>query len=131
MTGSVFIDALVLDNTSPTSSLVDLPGGGSSSPCPRFALIPAAALAALAERFEYGEKTRQAAGKKAWNALTPNGEEMLTKEFITNRLEHVIKHAYAALQKLHGVIPDNGDEDAGAIMWGGALLADAKAKGKV
>jgi len=94
---------------------------------PRFDLIPIEALTSLANRYEAGEQ--QYAGK-AWNALSKNQEAPADVEFVTRRLTNVIAHVYHALGVLHGVIPDDGDDDAGAIMWGGSLLAVHRARRK-
>jgi hypothetical protein len=101
--------------------LVEAPGGLTSTPCPSYGLIPLVALDSLAGRFAFGEQTRRAAGKQAWNALTP--QDGLTREFVRIRLEHVIKHAMLAIAKLEGSTPRDGDDDAGGIMFGGAALA--------
>lgn len=94
----------------------------TSSKKPRFAMIPYAALGALAERFDMGEKKH---GDKSWNALTDQ-TAMKDEAWIVSRAEHIIHHAYRYLLKLKGLIPDDGDDDAGAIMWGGCVLSEAK-----
>ncbi|HWY33445.1 MAG TPA: hypothetical protein VNX68_02290 [Nitrosopumilaceae archaeon] len=97
-------------------------GHTTSSVKPRFGLIPHAALVALADRFELGEKKH---AEKAWNALSSQiGLE--NEAWVISRVEHVIHHAYQYLQKLKGFIPDDGDDDAAGIMWGGSLLYEAK-----
>ena len=94
----------------------------ASSKKPKLELIPYPALVALAERFELGQANY---GSKAWNALSSQvGLE--DKEWLKGRISHVIHHAYLYLQKLEGIIPDDGDDDAAAIMWGGACLFEAK-----
>lgn len=120
--------ALARDHTAEV--LVPVAGGATNTPCPGFHRIPFVALVALAERFEVGEIKR--AGKGCWNSAIPGSDAMLTQEFVVERLNHVIKHALVALGKLHGTIPFNGDDDAGAIMFGGATLAawNAKVKGE-
>jgi hypothetical protein len=104
-----------------TEEVLTHPGGASSTRKPRYGLIPPIALERLAERFELGEKKYGAKG--TYNALAPRRAEMLTREWVTARLEHVIAHALHALQVLHGQAPDD-DDDAGALMFGGAVLAD-------
>jgi hypothetical protein len=89
---------------------------------PRFGLVPYEALVALANRFDLGEKKY---GEKAWNALSSQ-EGLSDEEWVVARVEHVIHHAYTFLQKYKGLIPDDGDDDAAAIMWGGCLLSEAK-----
>lgn len=104
--------------------LLPSPGGASSSYCPEFHRIPLSALYSLAERFKLGEELRK--GKGSWNAVSPLRESALTQEWVRARLEHVVKHAMIALGKWEGAIPDDGDDDAGAILFGGAVLAEAR-----
>jgi hypothetical protein len=92
--------------------------------CPDYQLIPFAALTALANRFGLGKRTY---GAKAWNAESSQ-DALDDVEFIRARLGHAIKHASLALAKINGEIPDDGDDDAGAIMWAGAMLASHKAR---
>jgi hypothetical protein len=94
----------------------------SSSKKPRFAMIPYAALEALAARFDLGEQKH---GPKPWNALSDQAG-LQDEAWITSRIEHVIHHAYQYLLKRRGLIPDDGDDDAAAIMWGGVVLSEAK-----
>lgn len=90
---------------------------------PRLDLIPRAALLSLAARFEKGIESF---GADAWNASLD--KEALErgasdKEFVEARLNHVLDHATKALAKLRGQMPEDGDDDAGAILFAGALLA--------
>jgi hypothetical protein len=94
----------------------------TSSKKPRFGMIPHAALEALANRFELGEQKH---GPKSWNALS-NQEALKDDAWVLSRAEHIIHHAYRYIQKMKGLIPDDGDDDAAAIMWGGAVLSEAK-----
>jgi hypothetical protein len=94
-------------------------GTAASTKIPRYELIPKAALMSLASRFEKGIERH---AEKAWNALSPNYESALTKEWVTARLAHAIDHAYNALLKLQNGI-DDGEDDAGALMFAGAVLA--------
>lgn len=94
----------------------------TSSKKPRFAMIPYHALEALAERFDVGEQKH---GVNTWNALSAQ-TAMEDEAWIISRLEHVVHHAYQYLGKLKGLIPDDGDDDAAAIMWGGCVLSESK-----
>lgn len=94
----------------------------ASSVKPRFGLIPYDALISMADRFELGENKYK---EKAWNALSDQ-ISLENEAWIISRVEHVIHHAYVYLQKMKGLIPDNGDDDAAGIMWGGSLLHEAK-----
>lgn len=96
-------------------------GNATRSKKPRYALIPKSAIDALAGRLELGEEKHK---DKSWNALSENRETALTKEWVRAGLEHIIGHAFIALQKLNGVILDDGDDDAGAILFGGAVLVE-------
>lgn len=90
---------------------------------PQFGLIPYNALVALANRYELGEKKHAA---KAWNALSKNQEGLKDSEWMRARVEHIIHHAYQFLLKYNGLIPDDGDDDAAAIMWGGSCLSEGR-----
>jgi hypothetical protein len=98
--------------------------GVKSTKIPRFELIPKSALEALALIFEKGIEKK---GDGAWNALTLHREETLKdKAFVIERLSHVIKHAYDAIRKVQDGREMEGEEDAGAIMFGGSVLAEYK-----
>jgi hypothetical protein len=102
---------------------IDMAGGRvSSSEIPHFELIPTVALVRLAERFKLGLDRK---GDKAWNALTQNQEVLTDRGFILSRIAHVIHHALKLRDKvLAGEAL--GDDDAGAIIWGGAFLCCAE-----
>ncbi len=92
--------------------------GVKTSPAPRYDLIPTAALDALAARYADGmarysdDNWRKGIGDVAYTV---------------HRLNHVIQHAKAAIDKLEGKSPNDGEDDGAAIMWGGALLVESKA----
>ncbi len=94
----------------------------TSSKKPRFGMIPYGALEALAERFDMGHKKH---GENSWNALT-NQAGLEDEAWVISRAEHIIHHVYQYLLKLKGLIPDDGDDDAGAILWGGCVLSEAR-----
>jgi hypothetical protein len=94
----------------------------TSSNKPSFYLIPYEALVGVANRFQLGEDKHK---PKAWNALSSQ-EGLKDKEWIRSRVAHIIHHAYTYLQKVEGIIPDDGDDDASAITWGGMFLFEAK-----
>ena len=89
---------------------------------PRFDLIPYGALKALADRFELGEQKH---GPKTWNGRSKQ-DGLADDEWIYARAAHVINHALLYIAKMSGTIPDDGDDDAAAIMWGGTCLSEAK-----
>jgi hypothetical protein len=89
---------------------------------PKYRYIPKEALDALADRFELGEIKYS---PKAWNALSDQAG-LLDDNWVIARTEHIIHHAMLYIQKMKGLIPDDGDDDAGAIMWGGMCLFEAK-----
>jgi hypothetical protein len=91
-------------------------GRAASSKIPHFHLIPTVALERLAERCELGERRKPG---KAWNATSANQEVLLDREWLIERLSHVIYHAMKLRDKLVAGTPVDGDDDAGAIMWGG------------
>jgi len=93
-------------------------GGATSSHCPDFGQIPLESLIALAERFKLGEKKH---GRGNWQ----NG--INDRAYVIERANHVIYHAYKLINKLES-LDTRGlreDDDAAAIMWGGAFLVVA------
>lgn len=97
-------------------------GMTNSSVKPRFALIPSHALEALAARFELGEEKHKG---KTWNALADQ-KALENRDWILSRAEHAIYHIYRYIGKMEGLIIDDGDDDAAAIMWAGTVLSEAK-----
>ncbi len=93
--------------------------GVTATKGPRLDLIPYAALVSLADRFELGLERHK---DGVWNARDDK-EFPADLEWVMSRLSHIIDHAYKAMGKITGTIPEDGEDDAGAIMWGGAFLA--------
>ncbi len=94
--------------------------GIKSSKTPPFELIPREALVALARIFEAGIEQKGVDG--AWNGRRADYHTILTRDFVINRLGHCIDHSSKAIQRLvTGQRPE--PNDAGAIMFAGALLA--------
>jgi hypothetical protein len=105
---------------------VQFASGGTSSKTPRFELIPYLALVYMARRFELGIANRP--DGSAWNALSANFHTCpQDREFVLNRLGHVADHANKLKAILAGEMADDGDDHAGAILWGGAFAACASA----
>src|ERR1700683_3688155 len=110
---------------------VKFSGGATSSPCPRYELIPLATTTALAARFERGIRLR---GEGAWNALSKNQSDADNPLFVINRLGHAMKHIQKAISILAGTAVEIDEEstedggDAGAILFCGALLAEHEAR---
>ena len=98
---------------------VKFESGATGSKCPRYDLIPQAAIDALARRFELGEEKYKG---HPWNAYT-NPQYLDDVEWIKARACHAIKHAMKELAIITWQIEDDGDDNAGAIMWAGACLA--------
>lgn len=95
-----------------------------STKLPRLELIPKSALEALANRFELGVERK---GDGAWNALTlDKNETLINKDFVLDRLSHTIHHCYDAIRKIIKGVELEGEEDAGAILFGGSVLAEYK-----
>jgi hypothetical protein len=90
--------------------------GATSSKVPRYDLIPIEALIRVAERYELGLAKH---GKDNWR------KGLGDKAYLINRATHVIDHALKLIAKLEGYIRDDGDDDIGAILWGGCFLAVA------
>ncbi len=97
-------------------------GQVSSSQIPGFHLIPTEALVRLAMRFDAGVERKR---EKAWNAITPNQEVLTNREFILHRIGHIVGHSSRLRDKIIMGNPMDGDDDAGALIWGGAFLCCA------
>jgi hypothetical protein len=90
--------------------------GATSSKIPRFDLIPRSALLKMADRFDLGLIKH---GKDNWRKGIGN------RDYAIERATHVLDHASKLIEKLEGHEPWNGDDDVGAILWGGAFLSEA------
>jgi hypothetical protein len=90
--------------------------GAKTSPCPRLDLLPYHGLVRCAARFEKGE-TRY--GHDNWR------KGLSDKQYVIERASHVMHHCAMLIAKLEGHLPDDGDDDAGAIAWGGMFLCEA------
>lgn len=90
--------------------------GATSSVCPDFAQIPTAALMSLANRYKLGEAKH---GRDNWR------KGLSDKRYVIERLNHVIFHAKKLADKIENGLPLDDDDDAGAIMWGGAFAVEA------
>jgi len=94
-------------------------GKAASSVGPPFHLIPTSALTHLANRFQKGIERK---GDKAWNALSNNQECLTDKEFVIERMSHIIHHALKLRDQIRfGVQPGDESltENAAAMAWGG------------
>ncbi|MEX0597133.1 MAG: hypothetical protein WD512_11590 [Candidatus Paceibacterota bacterium] len=98
---------------------IQFKSGVKGSKIPHFELIPRIALIRLAKRFELGQERHK---EGCWNALQ-NNQVLEDKEWAIARCAHIIDHATKMIEKIAGLREDNTDDDAGAIMWGGAFLA--------
>lgn len=81
-----------------------------TSKCPRYDLIPREALDALAARFELGARKY---GTDNW---TGGG-----KQFMVDRLNHIIRHAKILIDKIEGRF-DGNDDDAAAIACNATIV---------
>ena len=107
-----------------TTEPQEIMAGGtvSSSKIPPFELIPMAALESLARIFEEGVEKKPKG--KAWNGTSPQYKvAAVDRGFVINRLAHVIHHAYKAIEEVAQGKEPTGENHAGAIMFGGSLLA--------
>ena len=89
-----------------------------SSYCPPFNLIPLSALVCLAKRYELGAKKY---GPHSWI----DNMDRIGVEYVIERLNHTVYHCLKLISKLENRIPWDGDDDASAILWGGACAAEA------
>lgn len=116
------------ENTSEHPEQVAMVGGkAASSKIPALHLIPRICLEKTADRFALGIQRK---GEKSWNAVSNNQEILLDKEFLIDRMGHIVHHAYKLIEKLAAgdmnAIED--DDDASAIVWGGMYAQASVAK---
>lgn len=95
--------------------------GATSSALVGYDQLPYHAMLRLASRYSLGEFKH---GRHNWR------KGLKDRQYALNRLGHVIHHALKAIAILEGFLPDDGDDNAGAIMWGGAFLAEYQAADK-
>ena len=110
------VSELVLDSELVEADKFKHPCGASSSKVPRLDYVSLTALRRLAKRYATG--------------LTKHGkynykQGLTDKEYILERCAHVIEHAYKYIEVLEGQRVDDGDDNAAAIMWGGAFLCES------
>lgn len=98
-----------------SEELVRTSCGATASRKPRFDLIPLGGLTAVADRFELGLEKHS---KNNWR------KGIGDRDWCIARLNHVINHALTMIGKLEGQLPDDGDDDAGAIAWGGIIVSE-------
>ncbi len=98
--------------------VVTTQSGARASECHDYTAIPLSTLNALARRQELGAKKH---GRDNWR------QGLGDPEYVKARLSHVIRHAFTLAAKLDGRQPWDGDDDLGAILWGGMFLAEAQA----
>jgi len=91
--------------------------GASSSACLDFAQIPFEALRVLGERYALGQIKH---GRHNWRKGLHN------KEYVLARASHLIQHAFKLANQLDGTMPWDEDDNIGAILWGGAFMAEAR-----
>lgn len=96
-------------------------GLATSTKVPNLGRIPLKALEALADRISLGVERHK---EKAWNAQSPNFEKVNDDlSFTLERLVHNIVHSYHAIEKLTGKRPWDGEDDSGAVLFAGSVLA--------
>lgn len=91
-------------------------GGATASKAPDFARFSFSAHRRVAVRGDLGAEKH---GEGNWK------KDLDNRDFVIARLNHVIIHAYKLIAKLRGEIPDDGDDDAAAIAWGGLFACEA------
>jgi hypothetical protein len=103
--------------------------GATSSKAPAFHLIPLGALIALAGRYEGGAvKHGPYNWKKGLGSDYTPPVPCKFRDYCIERLNHVVFHALKLMAKLQNLRPEDDDDDAGAIMWGGAFASEYRAK---
>jgi hypothetical protein len=78
--------------------------------------LPYHGLCRAAARFEKGEARY---GHDNWR------KGLTDRRYVIERLGHVMHHTALLIAKLEGYVPDDGDDDAGAIAWGGLFACEA------
>lgn len=112
----------IMDQNVDTKARQVYKGGAAATKVPGFKYIPLCALERLAKRFELGLERHK---EHSWNPLNPRSAVMLDdKEWLIERLSHVIHHAYKEIERLNNDSQPT-DDNAAAIMWGGACLIAA------
>ena len=97
-------------------------GKATSSKKPRLDRIPHQALIRLAARYELGASIH---GEDNWC------KGLDDPTYVLDRISHTINHCYNIVAKIKaGGLPaiKEGDDDAAAVMWGGAFLCEASKK---
>ncbi len=106
--------------------VVTLECGASASIAPKFHLVPLKALVRLCNRFEFGAHKHGAYnwmnGLPGTLTIPPTPDPRVA--YALERANHVVYHALRLQAKLQGLLPPDQDDDAGAIMWGGAFLSE-------
>lgn len=90
--------------------------GSTSSRVARLDMIPHGALMRLARRFELGA---------AKHGMDNYRQGLNEHEYVLERCAHILNHTYRLIGKLRGYIPQDGEDDAAAVMWGGAFLCES------
>jgi hypothetical protein len=108
--------------------IITLQCGATATQSPAFHLIPMQALIHLAKRFSLGAIRHEPFGWMRGLVGKPPLPPKPTPEveYMLERSNHVIHHALKFQAKLQGLIPDDGDDDAGAIAWGGVVLSELR-----
>jgi hypothetical protein len=88
--------------------------GAKTSSCPRLDLIPYEAQVRQAARFELGLERYE---KDNWR------KGLRDNDYVAGRIAHLLNHGARFLAKMEGRLADDGEDDAGAILWAGAFLA--------
>lgn len=99
-------------------------GKGASSKIPPYHLIPTVFLDMLANQAALGVTRKK---KRSWNALSDNQDILLDREFVLERVAHVIRHAMLARDRILNGDFENMDteNDPAAVGWGGMFLCCA------
>jgi len=110
------VSELVLDSEIAEADKFKHPCGASSSKVPRLDYVSLTALRRLAKRYAQGLPKY---GKYNYK------QGLTDREYILERCAHIIDHAYKYVEVLEGQRTDDGDDNAAAIMWGGAFLCES------
>jgi hypothetical protein len=96
--------------------------GATATLCPEYSRVPRVAIDSLANRYSLGHVKHKEKAFSALNSPEDYAKRLADREWIVARVNHVIKHALLWLEDYRlGRVPT--DDNAGAVLWGGSLMA--------
>jgi len=110
------------------AKIITLACGATASVAPQFQYLPLNAILKMCKRFADGAKKHEPFGWMRGLVGRPPLPPIPSPEmeYALERANHVIYHTLKYQRKLQGLLPDDGDDDAAAIMWGGSVLSELR-----